>query len=86
MVPQWKELWYRGSDVLEPVWRDPAMLARHKRYAERVLTPDFMPGGRSCAVAMKSRSAIPATSNHELCHEWPRSATRLTRSCCTASA
>lgn len=44
MVPQWKELWYRGSDVLEPVWRDPAMLARHKRYAERVLTPDFMPG------------------------------------------
>lgn len=44
IVPQWKELWYRGSDVLEPVWKDPQMLARHKRYAERVLTPDFMPG------------------------------------------
>ncbi len=44
IVPQWKELWYRGSDVLEPVWSDPATLARHKRYAERVLTPDFMPG------------------------------------------
>lgn len=44
IVPQWKELWYRGSDVLEPVWADPKMLARHKRYAERVLTPDFMPG------------------------------------------
>jgi len=44
MVPQWKELWYRGNDVLEPVWRDPAVLARHKRYAERILTPDFMPG------------------------------------------
>ncbi|MBX3508035.1 MAG: hypothetical protein KF714_04560, partial [Parvibaculum sp.] len=44
MVPQWKELWYRGNDVLAPVWSDPALLARHKRYAERVLTPDFMPG------------------------------------------
>ncbi|HEY4343800.1 MAG TPA: class I SAM-dependent methyltransferase [Parvibaculum sp.] len=44
IVPQWKELWYRGSDVLEPVWKDPRTLARHKRYAERVLTPDFMPG------------------------------------------
>lgn len=44
MVPQWKELWYRGNDVLESVWSDPAVLARHKRYAERVLTPDFMPG------------------------------------------
>lgn len=44
IVPQWKELWYRGSDVLEPVWKDPQTLARHKRYAERVLTPDFMPG------------------------------------------
>lgn len=44
MVPQWQELWYRGNDVLAPVWSDPAMLARHKRYAERVLTPDFMPG------------------------------------------
>lgn len=44
IVPQWKELWYRGSDVLEPVWADPQTLARHKRYAERVLTPDFMPG------------------------------------------
>ncbi|MGB5948187.1 MAG: hypothetical protein WBG82_02600 [Parvibaculum sp.] len=44
MVPQWKELWYRGSDILEPVWSDPESLARHKRYAERVLTPDFMPG------------------------------------------
>ena len=44
IVPQWKELWYRGNDILAPVWSDPAMLARHKRYAERVLTPDFMPG------------------------------------------
>ncbi len=44
IVPQWKELWYRGSDILEPVWADPVVLARHKRYAERVLTPDFMPG------------------------------------------
>lgn len=44
IVPQWKDLWYRGSDVLEPVWADPKMLARHKRYAERVLTPDFMGG------------------------------------------
>ncbi|MBO6678808.1 hypothetical protein [Parvibaculum sp.] len=44
MVPQWKELWYRGNDVLESVWEEPAVLARHKRYAERVLTPDFMPG------------------------------------------
>ena len=44
MVPQWKDLWYKGNDVLEPVWADPAVLARHKRYAERVLTPDFMPG------------------------------------------
>tara|TARA_R110000824_G_scaffold366730_2_gene555524 strand:- start:24968 stop:26419 length:1452 start_codon:yes stop_codon:yes gene_type:complete len=44
IVPQWKELWYRGSDILEPVWSDPKMLAAHKRYAERVLTPDFMPG------------------------------------------
>jgi len=44
IVPQWQELWYRGNDVLEPVWHDPAVLARHKRYAERVLTPDFMPG------------------------------------------
>lgn len=44
IVPQWQELWYRGNDILEPVWSDPAMLARHKRYAERVLTPDFMPG------------------------------------------
>ena len=44
IVPQWKELWYRGSDILEPVWSDPRTLARHKRYVERVLTPDFMPG------------------------------------------
>lgn len=44
IVPQWKELWYRGNDILAPVWRDPITLARHKRYAERVLTPDFMPG------------------------------------------
>ncbi|MBX3492603.1 MAG: hypothetical protein KF899_06560 [Parvibaculum sp.] len=44
IVPQWKNLWYRGNDILTPVWNDPAMLARHKRYAERVLTPDFMPG------------------------------------------
>lgn len=44
IVPQWKELWYRGSDILAPVWADPMTLARHKRYAERVLTPDFMPG------------------------------------------
>ena len=44
IVPQWKEMWYRGSDILEPVWSDPKMLAAHKRYAERVLTPDFMPG------------------------------------------
>ena len=44
IVPQWKELWYRGNDILTPVWSDPVTLARHKRYAERVLTPDFMPG------------------------------------------
>ncbi|ABS62739.1 hypothetical protein Plav_1118 [Parvibaculum lavamentivorans DS-1] len=44
IVPQWKELWYRGNDILAPVWSNPAILARHKRYAERVLTPDFMPG------------------------------------------
>lgn len=44
IVPQWQELWYRGNDILESVWKEPAVLARHKRYAERVLTPDFMPG------------------------------------------
>lgn len=44
MVPQWQELWYRGNEILAPVWKDPMTLARHKRYAERVLTPDFMPG------------------------------------------
>tara|TARA_R110000868_G_scaffold137612_1_gene351174 strand:- start:963 stop:2414 length:1452 start_codon:yes stop_codon:yes gene_type:complete len=44
IVPQWKELWYRGSDILEPVFADPKLLAAHKLYAERVLTPDFMPG------------------------------------------
>lgn len=44
IVPQWKELWYRGSDILEPIWADAKMLEAHKRYAERVLTPDFMPG------------------------------------------
>jgi hypothetical protein len=44
IVPQWKELWYKGSDILEPVFKDPVALAAHKRYAERVLTPDFMPG------------------------------------------
>lgn len=44
IVPQWKELWYRGSDILEPVFKDPVALAAHKRYSERVLTPDFMPG------------------------------------------
>ncbi len=44
IVPQWKELWYRGSDILEPVFADPKLLAAHKKYAERVLTPDFMPG------------------------------------------
>jgi len=44
IVPQWKDLWYHGSDILAPVWSDPVALAAHKRYAERVLTPDFMPG------------------------------------------
>lgn len=44
IVPQWQELWYRGNDILTPVWSEPVTLARHKRYAERVLTPDFMPG------------------------------------------
>jgi extracellular factor (EF) 3-hydroxypalmitic acid methyl ester biosynthesis protein len=44
MVPQWKELWYRGNDITFPMLGDPIALAEHKRYTEQVLTPDFMPG------------------------------------------
>ncbi|AWZ00188.1 hypothetical protein RHODOSMS8_00634 [Rhodobiaceae bacterium] len=44
MVPQWKELWYRGNDITFPMLNDPIALAEHKRYTEQVLTPDFMPG------------------------------------------
>lgn len=44
IVPQWKELWYRGSDILWPIMKDPEKVAAHKAYTERVLTPEFMGG------------------------------------------
>ncbi|PCJ68266.1 MAG: hypothetical protein COA62_16010 [Rhodobiaceae bacterium] len=44
MMPQWKELWYRGNDITFPMIGDPIALAEHKRYTEQVLTPEFVPG------------------------------------------
>lgn len=44
MVPKWKQLWYRGNDIIWPIMTDPIAVAAHKEYTERVLTPDFMPG------------------------------------------
>jgi len=44
MVPQWKELWYSGNDIIWSHMEDKDLVRAHKRYTELVLTPDFMPG------------------------------------------
>ncbi|MFT6490456.1 MAG: hypothetical protein ACJAXQ_001238, partial [Parvibaculaceae bacterium] len=36
IVPQWKELWYRGSDILWPIMEDKDKVIAHKAYTERV--------------------------------------------------
>lgn len=40
-IPQWRELWYRAHDITRPHIHDREWMTAHKRFTERVLTPDF---------------------------------------------
>ena len=44
LLPQWRELWLRGSQLVEPILDDPERLEPLKQMTELVLTPEFCHG------------------------------------------
>ncbi len=44
IIPQWRELWFRGNALSEVIMDDPEALMATKKYTELVLVPELMPG------------------------------------------
>ncbi|MDA5194544.1 PilZ domain-containing protein [Govanella unica] len=44
IIPQWRELWYRGNALVEGIMDNPEALRATKKFTELVLTPEFMSG------------------------------------------
>jgi hypothetical protein len=44
LLPEWREFWRRGNDLVRPLMDDAELLQAAKEFTEHVLTPEFMAG------------------------------------------